>query len=299
MEHKTRKAFVFTAWIGMIAFFVIIVLSYSSALSTDSEQNRDWYSFNIHDLVFNNFVSKQSVHADTTLAFQTGQHLSVAVEGLDVRIRSWNSDKLKIEWFFKGSKKIVKDYRFHVSREGDVIKIIGEKESSDWSKWGGFSGKVNIMIPDTVNLEVEAVGGDVRISGIAGTMQVQSIGGDISGARISGRLNAGTSGGDISIKYADVSALTLNTSGGDISASVINDSPIITARSIGGDIRLYLNKDVKADIDAATTGGDVRCYYEDELEGIVKESVIEGKINGGGNRIHLRTSGGDILIASK
>ncbi len=299
MERKTRKIFVLTAWIGMIVFFVIVVLLYSRALSVDNEQNRGWFAFDVHDLVLNKFVSKQSVHADTTLAFKAGQSVSVAVEGLDVRIRSWDSALAKIEWSYKGSKEIIADYRFRVSREDDVIKIIGAKENSGWLKWGGFSGGVTITLPDTADIDVEAVGGDIRIKEMRGTIQLQSIGGDISGSRISGRFDAGTSGGDISIKYADVSTLKLNTSGGDISVSVISESPTITARSLGGDIRLYLDKDVKADIDAATTGGEVRCYYKNELDGTVKESVIKGKLNGGGNRIHLRTSGGDILIASK
>lgn len=299
MQDKTRRTFVFTAWIGMIAVFVAVVLSYARALSTEDVRDRNWFSFTLHDLVFIPFVPKKSLHADTTLALQSGQSIFVDVEGIDVKIMSGPSGQVKVDWSLKGREKTLRDYRYHVSRDGDIVKITGEKDGAEWSKWGSFSGTVRITIPDTIDVTVNAIGGDIRLQKITGTIRLQSIGGDIEGSDISGSLKAETSGGDISLRRADVSILEMLTSGGDISASAISNSPSITARSIGGDIKLYLPDDVKADIDASTSGGDIRCYYKDEIEGTVEESFIKGTLNGGGNSINLRTSGGDILIASK
>ena len=65
----------------------------------------------------------------------------------------------------------------------------------------------------------------------------------------------------------------------------------------GGYISLAVPGDFKADLHASTSGGRVAC--ELPLEGMIKPSSINGKVNGGGPEVTLHTSGGNIEVAKR
>ena len=64
----------------------------------------------------------------------------------------------------------------------------------------------------------------------------------------------------------------------------------------GGGITLQIAPNVSVDLDAHTSGGDVDTEVPVTLLGRQNESSIEGKVNGGGPKLVLRSSGGDIRI---
>jgi hypothetical protein len=65
----------------------------------------------------------------------------------------------------------------------------------------------------------------------------------------------------------------------------------------GGSIRLAVPADFKADLNASTSGGKVDC--ELPLTGTTKKSSINGQLNGGGPKVRLSTSGGNIRVAKR
>jgi lia operon protein LiaG len=64
----------------------------------------------------------------------------------------------------------------------------------------------------------------------------------------------------------------------------------------GGNIEIAVPAGIGASIDAHTSGGDVVCDLPVTVSGRVSEGTIRGTVNGGGNKIIARTSGGDIRI---
>ena len=69
-----------------------------------------------------------------------------------------------------------------------------------------------------------------------------------------------------------------------------------TLKTSGGGITLTVASNVAIDLDAHTSGGDIETDVPVTLLGKQSDSTLNGKLNGGGPRVVLRTSGGDIRL---
>jgi DUF4097 and DUF4098 domain-containing protein YvlB len=111
---------------------------------------------------------------------------------------------------------------------------------------------------------------------IRGDVDVKTSGGSIRVDEVSGTINAHTSGGSITaiISQQPLGDSRLTTSGGSVSAS--------------------LAPSIAVDLTASTSGGRVSSEFE--VDGSVKKTRITGKVNGGGPKLVLKTSGGSVRI---
>jgi len=127
-------------------------------------------------------------------------------------------------------------------------------------------------------------------------VQAKSSGGSIDVHHVGGDLYARTSGGSIAIDEA-LGAVDAQTSGGSIRANFARqpraDSRLSTS---GGGITISVAPNVAFDVDAHTSGGDVDTDVPVTLLGRQSESSLQGKINGGGPKLVLRSSGGGIRL---
>jgi DUF4097 and DUF4098 domain-containing protein YvlB len=148
----------------------------------------------------------------------------------------------------------------------------------------------------TSNVDLHTSGGGIRIGEAKGTLQAKTSGGSIEIRHVAGDLFARTSGGSISIGEANGS-VDAQTSGGSIKAQLAQqpraDSRLSTS---GGGITISIAPNVSVDIDAHTSGGDVDTDVPITLLGRQEESSLQGKINGGGPKLVLRSSGGNIHV---
>lgn len=148
----------------------------------------------------------------------------------------------------------------------------------------------------TGDVDLRTSGGGIRIGDANGAVQAKTSGGSIDIRRVGGDLYARTSGGGITIDEA-FGTVDAQTSGGSIRARLANqpraDSRLSTS---GGGITISLAPNVSVDVDAHTSGGDVDTDVPVTLLGRQDESSLEGKINGGGPKLVLRSSGGSIKL---
>lgn len=194
------------------------------------------------------------------------------------------------------------------TRGGDIeLRDIGGAISASTSggditldHFSGSDGSLNTM------------GGDLKVNQASGRLNITTSGGDITCTVITQPLQARTMGGDIEV--ADLrAAANLNSSGGDITAQVtLTDFTVphsLNAESLGGDIQIELPANLPAVIEAELhiTGSretrrrsDIYSDFPlskprpDETNERVLRS--KGEINGGGDRIYLKTTNGDITI---
>src|SRR6185437_11850429 len=165
-----------------------------------------------------------------------------------------------------------------------------------------------------LNASVHAVtsGGSAMIQNIAGTVDVHTSGGSIDAQRLKGSSELSTSGGEVNV--ADSTGdLDLDTSGGSI--GIRNDDGKIDARTSGGSIRaelpanhginlstsggsitVLLPRDTRASLDAETSAGRVESDFPLIATEISEKTHLRGAIGGGGARIFLHTSAGDIHL---
>jgi len=142
-------------------------------------------------------------------------------------------------------------------------------------------------------------GGSIHFKDIGGQATLQTSGGSIKVGKVGGSAVAKTSGGSINIE--DVHGqLEAKTSGGSIFVGLTQQiTGELALKTSGGSIHLTVPGNFKADLEAKTSGGVVRCTLPLEVHGKLKKSKISGKINGGGPKVTLKTSGGNIKVAKR
>lgn len=164
------------------------------------------------------------------------------------------------------------------------------------------------------NVTAKTSGGDIKVRGGNGFMKVGTSGGDIDIDSANGQVDARTSGGDIEIRRAGANvlarssgggirideaygAIDASTSGGSIEARFSRqpsaDSRLVTS---GGGISVTLAGNVAADIDAHTSGGGISTSIPIQVLGKQSEDSLVGKVNGGGPKLYVRSSGGGISL---
>jgi len=182
---------------------------------------------------------------------------------------------------------------------------------------GSFSaatsgGDVNLTQFSGSQGSLKTSGGDLVVNKSSGQLDLATSGGDIDCQEIDKELNAATSGGDIEVRNLRAAA-TLRSMGGDISvAMTLQDFRIphsLTAETTGGEIRVTLPAKLPATLEAEIrlrrrAGQDERndIYSDFPLTKLPPDESSDrilrskGEINGGGDRIYLKTTGGDITI---
>ncbi|MBA3848612.1 MAG: hypothetical protein C0502_01280 [Opitutus sp.] len=213
-----------------------------------------------------------------------------------------------------------------------------EKRAINWlGHWPPASVDLTVTLPRNFNLDIKTSGGDIAVGSLRGTVKARTSGGDLKFARIDGDIDAHTSGGDIRLEEGTATArlhtsggdigvnraggqTTVSTSGGDIHLDSVAE--LVRATTSGGDIVARITRPIKADTELSTSGGRVKVFVpkdsgfaldartsggDVDAEGLtmtierggVGKSRLAGSVNGGGPRLTLRSSGGDIVIRAE
>jgi len=198
---------------------------------------------------------------------------------------------------------------------GDVDGNVSADTSGGRIRVGQVTGNVSL---DTSGGSIEAgyaggtmtadtSGGNITLAGSDRLLIADTSGGTIRIARSGGPVRVDTSGGNIFLGAID-GYIEADTSGGSIEAELGLIEPgqdaHIDLESSGGDIDLRIPGNHAATVDARIqvsrrSRGDYRIYTDFPLviTGVDEREVIgRGDINGGGDRIRIETSNGDIRI---
>jgi DUF4097 and DUF4098 domain-containing protein YvlB len=191
-----------------------------------------------------------------------------------------------------------------------------------------------VTLPTRFNVDLHTSGGDIAVASLTGSTRARTSGGSLRFDRIDGDLDAGTSGGDITLQEGTAKA-RLNTSGGDIhvvraggpveaetsggSIRLEAVAQLVRASTSGGDVHATFTEAPRQDTELGTSGGDVQVHLpktaaflldastsggEVDAAGLTLtiekggagRSRLVGAVNGGGPRVKLRSSGGDITV---
>ncbi|MEE8507979.1 MAG: DUF4097 family beta strand repeat-containing protein [Myxococcota bacterium] len=264
------------------------------------------------------------------IAARPGGRLQVDLASGSVEVESHDENEVRVDAQVGGVGARSLDFRL----SGNGVDVFFSADVGGWAQLlGGTRLRVRLKVPEHYdldirthggNIEVEEIRGDVvaRTSGgsvevdeIEGNVDLRSSGGSIEAKEIRGNLVARTSGGRIRaseisgdveartsggpIKITDVGGrVDLHTSGGGISVR-FTDDPEGQLETSGGNIEVEFPEDAGVDLDARTSGGGVEVEHEIVVQGRLDRSRVEGKINGGGRTLQLRTSGGSIRVRAR
>lgn len=175
-------------------------------------------------------------------------------------------------------------------------------------------------------LDAKTAGGDINIGDVGGEARVSTSGGDVNVGKVSGKATLSTAGGNIELRGAS-GRVSARTSGGDVKLQNITGS--IDAKTAGGEIEAELIPSGKGGSRLSSSGGDVRLYIDENSKATIEATIrLDGwswkksryvvksefpkesyetdedggeiravyKLNGGGELIELSTSNSNIEI---
>ncbi len=208
----------------------------------------------------------------------------------------------------------------HCSTAGGNIRV-GDVEGHTVLETSGGGIQVGHV---SGNLRARTAGGSIRIGGADGDITAETAGGRIEVGESKGRLSAQTAGGNINIT-GSLGLVRAETAGGSISLKRILSG--IRAQTSAGSImaQILANANSFEPSELETSFGDVTVYLPAELPVTVQASIEmarghkiltdfpiqivsdessygpgevsgEGRLNGGGQLLRIRTVGGNIEI---
>jgi DUF4097 and DUF4098 domain-containing protein YvlB len=157
------------------------------------------------------------------------------------------------------------------------------------------SGSIRIQLGKG-EIKARNSGGDIKIGEAGGQVFAQTSSGSIVVKLAKGKVDAKNSGGDIKVEEART-AVQAGTSSGKINVSfAAQPSEDCHLGVSGGGVTVTLGKSVAVNLDAEARGGRIKTEIPITVNGEQKRDALQGKVNGGGPNLILRSSSGDIEI---
>jgi putative adhesin len=142
-----------------------------------------------------------------------------------------------------------------------------------------FEVQYHVRAPKNAVINVTNTNGQVALTALDGKVRAHTTNGGVNGKDLSGGVDARSTNGGVTIDMASVGP----------------DS--ISLRTTNGGVTLTLPGSAKADLSASCTNGGINVSALDKLE-VSDQSRrrVEGRLNGGGTAIELRTTNGGIRV---
>jgi DUF4097 and DUF4098 domain-containing protein YvlB len=188
-----------------------------------------------------------------------------------------------------------------IQTHGGEIRVVEAGKGADLSSSGG-----EIVIESVKgNLSSVTNGGDVSVGSVTGDARIRTLGGDISLGACGGAAVVKTGGGDVTLTRVR-GALKAETSGGSVTCEVVGRETQggVDILSGAGDVTLTLPSNYRGELEVSVAGVDPDVDYivsQFPSISISKSSSRDsqsatGKLNGGGPRVVIRTTSGNVTI---
>jgi Putative adhesin len=252
-------------------------------------------------------------------SYSVSGHAKVRVVTDDgsVRVSTGDIKQVEIRVEYRGYV-LDKDLHVTTAQNGDTVEIVA-KTGNNWSwKWNVRHSelRVEIHMPKDTDLDVTTGDGSVEADSITGNVDIRTGDGHITlqgakgdihlragdgaieGRGLDGRLDATTGDGHVNIQ-GRFDSLNIKTGDGNVTARANGGSKVVNTWNIhtgDGSVNLELPGELQANIDAGTHDGHISLDIPVTVEGTFSSSRINGKMNGGGSPIIVRTGDGSIHL---
>jgi hypothetical protein len=267
---------------------------------------------------------------EKTLQTEPGKHLETSLIAGSVTVTSWANNEVNVKVY--GNDEAEEKIVFVAENTDYGVKVEGKQKET--KNFKNLTIRVEIIVPQNYNIQLNSAGGSFKINGINGKIEANSSGGSItventvgdlktytaggnifiessrgnidastSGGRISvngfnGNVEVSTAGGDINLS-GESGRIEASTAGGNIRLDYSGTNMGIDMSTLGGNITASLPSDFNADADIGTLVGKITCDFA-EVEGKIKvSSYVRAKFNSGGEVFRCTTSAGNIVVNRK
>jgi hypothetical protein len=250
---------------------------------------------------------------EKVFSFAPGGTISIESQNGRIVVEAWDRPQVRVQMTREvrtpedeTAASIMKQLTADVTVSGNHLKIVSiypkrEKVVGFWDLIGRGVRSANIhyylQVPRQSSLDLSTANGELRVRGTEGKLDAVTTNGDIDLTSVRGSADVRTTNGEIRIARLEGLA-DAQTTNGSVAAEITSLPPngSMVFHTTNGNVQLAMPRDVHADVDANTTNGRVSINYTVTMSGTISSKSIRGKIAGGGARIVLTTTNGDIDV---
>lgn len=141
---------------------------------------------------------------------------------------------------------------------------------------------------------VTTVSGRITATGLDGDTSLKTVSGDLEVQGVGGTVHVNTVSGDLTISGGDPDEITARAVSGDLTFD-LDEVPDVDCTTVSGDVALRLPSDAGIDLEVVSVSGRLETTFpDDELDSARRR--LRGRIGGGGRRIAVRTTSGDVTL---
>lgn len=157
-----------------------------------------------------------------------------------------------------------------------------------------FGGNI-LLVKNEGEIRTSSKGGNIKIGGHKGKINCSTWGGNIEASEIVGDFECNTAGGNIRLKNMSGN-VGASTKGGNITFEMAAVHQYAWFDTAGGNIRATLPLGSPLDLEIAAH----RIYHPpfQNFNGYASRRSLQGKLNGGGPNVTIKTSGGKVTLAN-
>jgi Toastrack DUF4097 len=245
-------------------------------------------------------------------------HVRVETDDSSIRVSTGDIKQVEIRVDYSGYK-LDRDLSVNTSQSGDSVEVSVKTHGGSFFNWGvrHSSLRVEIHMPreadltarsgdgsievDSVNGSVDLTAGDgsISVQGVRGNSRLHTGDGHIEARGLDGQVDASSGDGHINLE-GRFDSLRIKTGDGSVNARASTGSKVNSSWTINtgdGSVDLEIPGDLQANIEASTHDGHISLGLPITVEGTFSSSRIQGKLNGGGQTVTIRTGDGSIHLS--
>lgn len=184
-------------------------------------------------------------------------------------------------------------------QDGNRVELEIREPSTHFS-FGSRSVEVHLRVPRELTAEVHTGDGSIKLSGLHGSIRVNTGDGSVQGDELDGGLDARSGDGSLHIR-GRFDDLKIRTSDGAVDVQAVAGSRMQADWRVetgDGSVHLSVPRDLAAMVQLRTGDGSIHTDLPITVQGGRREHEVEGKLNGGGPFLEVRTGDGSISLGS-
>jgi len=201
----------------------------------------------------------------------------IEIEGIDGSTVEVRAERIARAATDAGAREMLARIAIKEDSTPDLVSVETQRMSGIMM---GVSTEVRYYVraPKNATIDVTNTNGLIAITALAGNVMAHTTNGGVSGKGLTGGVDARTTNGGVSVDLASLG------------------SEKVVLRTTNGGITLTLPETAKADIMASCTNGGISVTGGDIEVSEQSRRRFEGRLNGGGTPIELRTTNGGVRL---
>ncbi len=239
---------------------------------------------------------------DFTRTFTLGPDGTVSIKNIsgDVAVSGYEGEVVVVKGFREGRDR---DKIQVVDNSGanrvDISVAYPERCDCD------ASIRFEVQVPTSVKYRFDAissVSGNVKVSGVAGSLKARSVSGNVAVQHVTGDINASSTSGNVEVGEIAGSVSGKSVSGNvEVSINKLSGAEGMEFASTSGNVNVKLPGSLDATVEMSVLSGDLRTDFPLNIE--KKEhgpgQRATGVVGGGARKLTLKSISGNVELRAK